>query len=72
MKKLRDLNSRENRNILELEINEMLSDRQLPILKALNFFSSRLFSFIVSVGKERFTNPFFRLLDFSNKNIEMS
>jgi hypothetical protein len=70
MKKLRDLSSRENRNILEFEIDEILSDRQFPVLKALNSLSSRFSSFIVSVGKG-FTNLFFRLLDFSDKSAEM-
>ena len=71
MKKLRDLGSRENRNILEFEINEMLSNRQFSVLKALNSLSSRPFSFIVPV-KKGFTDPFFKLLDFSNKSAEVS
>jgi hypothetical protein len=71
MKKLRDLNSRENRNILEFEIDKILSDRQFPALKALNSLSPRSSSFTVPVGKEEFTNPFLRLLDSSDKNAEM-
>jgi hypothetical protein len=70
MKKLRDLGSRKDRNILELEIDKMLSDRQLPVPKTLNFFSPRPFSFTVPVGK-RSTNSFFRFLDFSGRNAEM-
>jgi tRNA(Ile)-lysidine synthase TilS/MesJ len=70
MKKLRDLDSRENRNILELEINKMLSDRQLFTLKILNSPSSRPFSFTIPVEKE-FTNPFLRLLDSFGRNTEI-
>ena len=80
MKKLRDLGNRENRNILELKINKMIiksvkvleKDKQLFILKALNFFSPRPSSFTVLVEGKGFINPFFRLLDSSNKNAEMS
>jgi hypothetical protein len=71
IKKLRDLGNRENRNILEFKINKILSNRQFLVLRALNFFSPRSFFFIVPIG-ERFTDPFFRLLDFFNKNAEMS
>jgi hypothetical protein len=70
IKKLRDLGNREDRNILELEIDKILSDGQLPVLRALNFSSPRPFSFTVPVG-ERFINPFFRFLDSSSKNAEM-
>jgi len=70
MKKLRDLDSRENWNILEFEIDKILSDKQLSVLKVLNSFSFRLFSFIVPVGK-RFTDLFFRFLDFFSRNTEM-
>jgi hypothetical protein len=52
MKKLRDLGSREDRNILELKINEMMindlskiSQGGVILLKALNSFSPRFFSF---------------------------
>jgi hypothetical protein len=71
MKKLRDLGSREDRNILEFEIDEILSNGQLLTLKALNSFSSRSFSFIVPVGGEGFTNLFLGLLDFPDRNAEM-
>ena len=71
MKKLRDLSSRKDRNILELKINEILSDRQLFTLRALNFPSPRSSSFTVPVG-ERFTDPFFKLLDSFDRNVEMS
>jgi hypothetical protein len=70
MKKLRDLNSREDRNIFELEINKILSDRQFPVSEALNFFSPRPFFFTIPVGKGS-TDPFFRFLDFSDRNAEM-
>jgi hypothetical protein len=79
MKKLRDLDSRENRNILKLEIDKIMTegikilkrDRQFLTLKALNSPSPRPSSFTVSVEKERFTDPFFRLLDSPGKNAEM-
>jgi hypothetical protein len=71
MKKLRDLGSRENRNILELEIDKILSDKQLLVLKTLNSLSPRSSSFTVLIGGEKFTNPFLRLLDFPDKNAEM-
>ena len=72
MKKLRDLGNQKDRNILEFEIDEILSDRQFSVLGALNSPSSRPFSFTVSVEKERFTNPFLGLLDSSGRNAEMS
>jgi hypothetical protein len=65
------LDSREDRNIFELEMDKILSNRQLSALKALNFFSSRSFSFTVPVGGKGFINLFFRLLDFFSKNAEM-
>jgi hypothetical protein len=68
---LRDLGSREDRNILELEIDKILSDKQLPALEALNSLSPRPSSFTIPVGREGSTDPFFRLLDFSGKNAEM-
>jgi hypothetical protein len=70
MKKLRDLSNREDRNILELEIDKILSDRQFSILKALNSSSSRPSSFIIPV-REGFTNFFLRLLDSPGKSAEM-
>ena len=71
MKKLRDLGNRKDRNILELEIDKILSDRQLSVLGALNSFSPRPSSFTVPVEGEGFTDPFFRLLDSPNKNAEV-
>jgi hypothetical protein len=64
---------------LELEIDKMITegvkilekDRQFLILKALNFFSPRPFSFIIPVGKEGFTNPFLGLLNSPGKSAEM-
>jgi hypothetical protein len=46
-------------------------NRQLFTLKALNFFSSRLFSFIVPVGGEEFINPFLRFLNSLGKSAKM-
>jgi len=71
MKKLRDLGSRENRNILKFEIDEMLSDGQLPAPEALNFFLSRPSSFTVSVRGKRFINPFLRLLNSFDRSAEV-
>jgi hypothetical protein len=71
MKKLRDLGNRENRNILELEIDKMLSDRQLSVPKVLNSLSPRPSSFTVPVGREGSTDPFFRLLDSPGKSAEV-
>jgi hypothetical protein len=78
MKKLRDLGSRKDRNILKLKIDKVMADNavkengQFFTLKILNFFSPRPFSFTISVGKKGFINPFFKLLDSLNKNAEMS
>jgi hypothetical protein len=81
MKKLRDLGSREDRNILELKMDKAIvsdlpeilqeGNRQLPALKALNSPSPRPSSFTVPFG-EGSTNPFFKLLDSPGKNAEMS
>jgi hypothetical protein len=46
-------------------------DGQLPVLKILNFFSPRSFSFTVFVEKERSINPFFKLLNSPGKNAGM-
>jgi hypothetical protein len=75
---LRDLGSRKDRNIFKLEIDEIMANniikgnRQLSILKILNSLSPRSFSFIISIGKEGFTDPFLKFLDFFNKSVEMS
>jgi hypothetical protein len=71
-KRLRSIGDRELENILNLEINELLSNRQLPTLKALNSPSPRPSSFTALIGGERFINPFLRLLDSPNRNAEMS
>jgi hypothetical protein len=71
MKKLRDLGSREDRNIFEFEMDEMLSDGQFLVLRILNFFSFRSFSFTVPVGGEGFTDLFFRFLDSFGRNAEV-
>jgi hypothetical protein len=70
MKKLRDLGSREDRNILELEMDEMLSDGQLPAPGALNSPSPRPSSFTVPVG-EGSTDPFLGLLDSPGRSAEV-
>jgi len=46
-------------------------DKQFLILKILNFLSPRLFSFTIFIGREKFTDPFFRLLNFPGKNAEV-
>jgi len=51
--------------------NTVKGNGQFPVLKALNFSLSRSFSFTIPVGEKRFTNLFFRLLDFSSKNAEI-
>jgi hypothetical protein len=79
-KRIKEFGRRENQNILKLEINEIIiegvkiseKDRQLLILKALNSFLPRFFFFIIFAKRERFTDPFFRLLDSFNKNTEVS
>jgi hypothetical protein len=77
-KKWHTLGARELQNIKKLEIDKMITesmeifkkDRQLLILKILNSPSPRPFFFIIPVGK-RSINPFFGLLNSSNKNAEM-
>jgi hypothetical protein len=77
MKKLYDLNSRENRNIFKLEIDKIMADDtvkgngQFSILKTLNSPSSRPFSFTVLIGGERFTDLFLRLLDSPGKSVKV-
>jgi hypothetical protein len=51
--------------------NVMKGNGQFPVLRILNFFPSRSFSFIIPVGGEGFINSFFKLLDSSDKSIEM-
>jgi len=46
-------------------------NKQFPVPKILNSFSPRLFSFIISVGEERFINPFLKLLNFLDKNAKV-
>jgi hypothetical protein len=79
LKRIKELSRRENQNILKLKIDEMMTkgikilkeDKQLSVLKILNFFSPRFSFFIIFVKGEGFTNPFFEFLDFFSKNIEM-
>jgi hypothetical protein len=49
-------------------IKILKKDRQFLILKALNFFSPRFFSFTVFIKGKGFINPFFRLLDSLDRN----
>jgi hypothetical protein len=51
--------------------NIVKGDGQFFALKVLNFPSPRSFSFTIPIRKERSTDPFFRLLDFSSRNAEM-
>jgi hypothetical protein len=62
MKKLRDLNSREDRNILNLEMDELAAEavKEIVSLKALNSPSPRSFSFFDSA-----------LLGSPDKTVEM-
>jgi hypothetical protein len=71
---MRDLNNRKTRNIFELKMNEIVADtvKRIILLKALNSPSPRSFSFTNLIIKERFTDPFFRLLNSFNKSAEMS
>jgi len=73
LSKFRFIKDRETQNIFELEVDEILSEKngQLSILKVLNSFSSRPFSFTVLVGGERSTDPFFRFLDSLGRNAKM-
>jgi hypothetical protein len=77
IQKFRELDRREKQNIFKLEIDEIMADgimegdRQLSVLGILNFFLSRFFFFTIPVKGERFTNLFFRFLDFSDKSAEM-
>jgi hypothetical protein len=54
----------------DMEISE--GDRQLPVPKALNFFSSRSSSFTALAKGKRSINLFFRLLNSLNRNAGMS
>jgi hypothetical protein len=71
---MRDLNNRKTRNILKLKVDEMIADavKRIILLKALNFFSPRFFSFTNLVIGKRSTNPFFRLLNSPDRSVEMS
>ena len=76
---MRELSERKNQNILKLKLDKIVELESFPVKnigkvilsKALNSFSPRSISFITLVKGERFTNPFFRLLDFSNKSVKM-
>jgi hypothetical protein len=70
---MRNLDNRKARNILELEMDEIIINavKRVILLKALNSFSPRFFSFINLIVGEGFINPFFRFLDSSGKSAEM-
>jgi hypothetical protein len=74
------LGRREDQNILELEIDEIMdesgpgeiSDLPLNFLPGiLNFLSPRSAPFTVPAVGKGSDNPFFRLLDFSDKNAKV-
>jgi hypothetical protein len=77
VQKFRKFDRREEQNIFELEIDEIMADEaiegdgQLLVLKILNSFSSRFFSFTVPVEGEGFINSFFRFLDSFDRNVEI-
>jgi hypothetical protein len=77
---VRELNERENQNILKFKLDKMIELKFFPVRNirkivlsgALNSFSSRSVSFIFLVKRKGFINPFFKLLDFSDRNAKMS
>jgi hypothetical protein len=73
LKKIRNLNNRKARNILELKIDEIVADaaKRVILLEILNSFSPRSFSFINLIMGKGSTNSFFKLLDSPSKNVEM-
>ena len=80
LKRIKEFNRREDQNILKLEIDKIMTEnikisernRQLSVLKTLNFLSLRSFSFTVLVEKEGSTNFFLKFLDFFNRNAGVS
>jgi hypothetical protein len=70
---MRNLDNRKARNILELEVDEIVADAAEGVisLRALNFFSPRPSSFINLIVGEGFTNLFFGLLNSSGKSAEV-
>jgi hypothetical protein len=76
---VRELNKRENQNILKLKLNKMVelesftvkNMRKVVLLKALNFPSPRSTSFITPVKREGSTNPFLKLLNSPSRNVEI-
>jgi hypothetical protein len=76
---VRELNKREDQNILKLKLNEIVKLKSFPVKdmgeiilsKALNSLSSRSAFFTVSITKKGFTNPFFKFLDSPNKSAKM-
>jgi hypothetical protein len=79
LKRIKELSRREDQNILELEIDEMMTedveiserDGQFPISGTLNFFSFRSSSFTALVKGERSINLFFRFLNSPDRNAEV-
>jgi hypothetical protein len=53
------------------DVKILEKNKQLFALKALNFFSSRSFSFIIFAKGKGSINPFFRLLNSPGKSVEM-
>jgi len=70
---MRDLGNREARNILELEVDEIVANaaERVVLLRALNFFSPRSSSFTNLFMGERITDLFFKFLDSSDKSVKM-
>jgi hypothetical protein len=70
---MRNLNNRKTRNILEFEIDKRIADtvKKIILLEILNFLSSQFSSFTNLIVRERFINPFFKLLNSPGKNAEV-
>jgi hypothetical protein len=52
-------------------MDEILAETLIKPMKVLNPFSSRSSFFTILTKGERFTNPFFRLLNSLNRNAEI-
>jgi hypothetical protein len=67
------LSDRKTRNIFEFKIDKMIVDavEKSILLKNLNSLSPRFSFFINLIVEERFTDPFFKFLDFSGKSAEV-
>jgi hypothetical protein len=79
LKRIKELNRREDQNILKLEIDKIMTEGvkisekngQFSVPGALNSFSLRSSFFITFVKEEGFTDLFFRFLDSPNRNTGM-